>query len=85
MAIGNRTKEDRDESNDTIERAPSQYLPLNTYALAKEDLRHYQQQYVDMYFLRLAKLKPIVEQVAEEAWAEVEVYHTFTMPGNASV
>ncbi|KAJ5128713.1 hypothetical protein N7526_006879 [Penicillium atrosanguineum] len=30
--------------------------------------RHYQQQYDDMYFLRLAKLKPAVEQVAAAAW-----------------
>ena len=62
-----------DETYEAFERVPSQYLPHNTYELAKGDLRHYQQQYVDMYFLRLAKLKPIVEEVAQEAWADIEV------------
>jgi DNA polymerase delta subunit 2 len=40
--------------------------------------RHYQQQYGDMYFLRLAKLKPAVEQVAAEAWDgfSVREYHS---------
>ena len=34
---------------------------------------HYQQQYGDMYFLRLAKLKPAVEEIAAEAWEGCEV------------
>ena len=62
-----------DEIYEPIERTPSQYLSLHTYELAKGDLRHYQQQYVDMYFLRLATLKPVVEQIAQEAWADIEV------------
>jgi DNA polymerase delta subunit 2 len=33
-----------------------------------EKEKHYQQQYGDMYFLRLTKLKPAVEKIAEEAW-----------------
>jgi DNA polymerase delta subunit 2 len=33
-----------------------------------EKEKHYQQQYGDMYFLRLTKLKPVVEIIAEEAW-----------------
>ena len=72
------------ETYEAIERAPSQYLPLNTYELAKGDLRHYQQQYVDMYFLRLATLKPIVERVAQETWAEVEVHCTLIAKSNTS-
>lgn len=35
--------------------------------------RHYQQQYGDMYFLRLAKLKPAVEKIAMDAWGELIV------------
>lgn len=38
--------------------------------------RHYQQQYGDMYFLRLAKLKPAVEQVATQAWEGFSVRHS---------
>ena len=63
-------------SNDeypTIERRPSSYNPLHNFDLAKGEEKHYQQQYGDMYFLRLAKLKPAVEQIAEEAWAEIQI------------
>ena len=74
-----------DETYEALERAPSQYLPHNTYELAKGDLRHYQQQYVDMYFLRLAKLKPIVEEVAQEAWADIEVGQTPIAKVNSSI
>lgn len=49
-----------------MERLPSIYKPSSTYALEKE--KHYQQQYDDMYFLRLTKLKPAVERIAAEAW-----------------
>jgi hypothetical protein len=49
-------------------RVSSVYNPLHTFALPKADQRRYQQQYGDMYFLRLAKLKPEVEKVAGEAW-----------------
>ena len=31
-------------------------------------MRHYQQQYADMYFLRLARLKPVVAEIAAAAW-----------------
>ncbi|KAI9775310.1 MAG: hypothetical protein M1839_001294 [Geoglossum umbratile] len=68
---------DRDEGGDflrapsgreypVISRAPSSYNPLQTFHLDAE--KHYQQQYADLYFLRLAKLKPAVEDVAAEAW-----------------
>ncbi|KAH8428653.1 DNA-directed DNA polymerase delta subunit POL31 [Aspergillus melleus] len=49
-------------------REPSYYNPLHTFQLPPGQERHYQQQYGDMYFLRLAKLKPAVEEVAVEAW-----------------
>jgi len=49
--------------------------------LAKGDQKHYQQQYGDMYFLRLAKLKPAVEELAAEAWAGLEVgFNTLLIP-----
>ena len=57
-----------DASYEPIERAPSAYNPLHSFSLPKGDNRHYQQQYGDMYFLRLAKLKPAVEAIAKEAW-----------------
>lgn len=31
-------------------------------------MRHYQQQYADIYFLRLARLKPTVAEIAVAAW-----------------
>ncbi|KAL2215546.1 putative DNA polymerase delta subunit 2 [Thermoascus aurantiacus ATCC 26904] len=49
-------------------REPSSYNPLHTFKLPRGDERHYQQQYGDMYFLRLARLKPAVEEIAKEAW-----------------
>jgi len=63
----------RDRKYHTIERNPSLYNPLHTFELAKGDQKHYQQQYVDMYFLRLAKLKPAVEDIAKEAWQDFQV------------
>ncbi|KAL7817895.1 DNA polymerase alpha/epsilon subunit B domain-containing protein [Trichoderma gracile] len=52
-------------------RAPSAYKPLHSYALDKN--RSYKQQYGDMYFLRLAKIKPAVEEVAAKAWQDTEI------------
>ncbi|KAI9865921.1 MAG: hypothetical protein M1813_001888 [Trichoglossum hirsutum] len=49
-----------------ITRAHSSYNPLQTFHLDAE--KHYKQQYADLYFLRLVKLKPAVEGVAAEAW-----------------
>ena len=56
-----------------IERYTSHYNPTNRYILARGDQKHYHQQYADTYFLRLAKLKPVVEKIAEEAWTGFEV------------
>ncbi|KAI9781589.1 MAG: hypothetical protein M1835_004269 [Candelina submexicana] len=57
----------------THTRLPSSYNPLSTFVLAKGDQKHYQQQYGDMYFLRLAQLKPAVEEIASEAWEGVQI------------
>ncbi|KAL4913454.1 DNA polymerase alpha/epsilon subunit B-domain-containing protein [Aspergillus aurantiobrunneus] len=51
-----------------VHRSHSVYNPLDTFRLPPGQERQYQQQYGDMYFLRLAKLKPAVERVAVEAW-----------------
>ncbi|KAM3510627.1 hypothetical protein MY11210_005712 [Beauveria gryllotalpidicola] len=48
------------------QRDESSYKPLSTFALDQQ--RSYQQQYGDMYFLRLTKIKPAVEEVAAAAW-----------------
>lgn len=41
-------------------------MPLDSFALDKT--RQYQQQFADLYFLRLTKIKPAVEEVALAAW-----------------
>ncbi|KAL2263603.1 hypothetical protein VTK26DRAFT_6070 [Humicola hyalothermophila] len=51
---------------DSLERCESKYKPLHTFALPKD--RQYQQQFADIYFLRLTKIKPAVEAVASAAW-----------------
>ena len=56
----------RDSPHVVQSRPASDYKPLHTYDLDKA--RSYQQQYGDMYFLRLTKIKPAVEQVAATAW-----------------
>ena len=65
-----------DEAYPTIKRLNSSYNPLDTFALPRGDDKQYRQQYGDMYFLRLAMLKPAVEQLAAEAWGEMEVLST---------
>ncbi|KAI5272422.1 hypothetical protein E4T47_04293 [Aureobasidium subglaciale] len=57
----------------TLERTPSSYNPLRSFHLAKGEQKHYQQQYADMYFARLAVLKPAVERIASEAWDGFEI------------
>ncbi|KAM4056119.1 DNA polymerase alpha/epsilon subunit [Hirsutella rhossiliensis] len=47
-------------------RAASSYKPLSTFLLDKQ--RSYKQQYGDMYFLRLTKIKPAVDEAASAAW-----------------
>jgi DNA polymerase delta subunit 2 len=41
--------------------------------LPKGEKKHYAQQFADLYFLRLAILKPDIEKIAREAWANFEV------------
>ncbi|KAL2118381.1 hypothetical protein VTJ04DRAFT_8041 [Mycothermus thermophilus] len=55
----------------TLERIESNYHPLHTFALPKE--RNYHQQFADIYFLRLAKVKPVVEEIASAAWEDTVV------------
>jgi DNA polymerase delta subunit 2 len=62
-----------DSQHSMLERKPSTYTPLPSYDLPKGEQRHYQQQYADMYFARLAQLKPAVESLASEAWATFEL------------
>lgn len=56
------------------ERVSSTYNPLQTFLLPKGEERRYQHQFADMYFLRLAEIKPVVEQIAQEAWEDFEVW-----------
>jgi DNA polymerase delta subunit 2 len=56
-----------------LERLPSAYNPMHSFVLPKGEHKHYMQQYGDMYFLRLAKLKPAVEAVAADAWEDFEI------------
>jgi hypothetical protein len=59
---------DSDSTREPLERTPSAYNPLHSFRLPRGEGKHYQQQFGDMYFLRLAKLKPVVEAIAKEAW-----------------
>ncbi|KAL8730026.1 MAG: hypothetical protein Q9166_004350 [cf. Caloplaca sp. 2 TL-2023] len=63
----------RGEDYPVLNRQPSYYNSLDTFTLANGDQKHYQQQYGDMYFLRLAKLKPAVEAIADEEWKDFEI------------
>ena len=47
------------------------YKPLTTFHLEKD--RQYQQQFSDMYFLRLTKIKPAVEQIASASFEGVVI------------
>lgn len=61
-------------SNDSeipLERRQSSYKSLKTFALDKE--KQYQQQYGDMYFLRLTKIKPAVEEIASTAFGDLVI------------
>lgn len=61
-----------------LQRYASHYNPSRRYNLARGGQKHYHQQYADIYFLRLAKLKPAVEIMAEEAWKGFEVKHSLS-------
>lgn len=57
---------DRGNPEDALERAPSDYKPLHSFHLDRD--KSYQQQFADMYFLRLTKIKPAIEELASAAW-----------------
>lgn len=57
----------------THERGNVIYNPLPTFTLPRDEGKHYQQQYADMYFTRLAQLKPAVESIAAEAFRDFEL------------
>lgn len=54
-------------------RTPSTYNPLYSFRLGRGDTKQYQQQFADIYFLRLAKLKPVVEKIAQADWEDFEI------------
>ncbi|KAF4978123.1 hypothetical protein FZEAL_5455 [Fusarium zealandicum] len=66
-AEGSLLQKPSDAAHQVPSRAVSSYKPLHSFALNKQ--RSYQQQYGDMYFLRLTKIKPAVDLVAEAAWS----------------
>ncbi|KAI1284644.1 DNA polymerase alpha/epsilon subunit B-domain-containing protein [Xylaria sp. FL0933] len=68
---GNLLRKPSGEAEDELERTASDYKPLHTFKLEKE--KSYQQQFADMYFLRLTKLKPSVEERASEAWRDTVI------------
>ncbi|KAK4192991.1 DNA polymerase alpha/epsilon subunit B-domain-containing protein [Podospora australis] len=55
-----------EDAREPLERRESNYHPLNTFALPKD--RPYKQQFADIYFLRLTKIKPAVEEHSIAAW-----------------
>jgi DNA polymerase delta subunit 2 len=78
MAITNGASDDAllskpSDDHATLDRTASVYNPLPTYNLPRGKDVHYQQQYADMYFTRLAQLKPAVEAIASEAFSDYEI------------
>jgi DNA polymerase delta subunit 2 len=67
------TKPTKDESFTLLNRIFSSYNPLYSYRLPHGENKNYMQQYGDMYFLRLAKLKPVVELIATGEWDDFEI------------
>ncbi|KAH7266908.1 DNA polymerase alpha/epsilon subunit B-domain-containing protein [Fusarium redolens] len=63
---GSLLRKPSETSHQVPSRSTSVYKPLQSFVLDKQ--RSYQQQYGDMYFLRLTKIKPAVDKVAAEAW-----------------
>jgi len=55
------------------QRLGTEHTVTTTYTLKE---RTYQQQFSDIYFLRLSKLKPAVEEVAAATWRGVSVRST---------
>ncbi|KAI1776358.1 DNA polymerase alpha/epsilon subunit B-domain-containing protein [Hypoxylon cercidicola] len=68
---GNLLRAPSGKPEEELERVSSTYKPLLSFRLEKD--RSYKQQYADMYFLRLTKIKPAVEQLASAAWDDTEI------------
>ena len=66
-------KLDKSHKYETIQRHPSSYNPLYSFRLPHGENKHYMQQFGDIYFLRLAKLKPVVERIGIEEWEDFEI------------
>ena len=62
-----------DEAFPKLDRLPSAYNPMHSFLLPKGEHKRYMQQFSDIYFLRLAKLKPSVEAAANDAWQDFEI------------
>lgn len=62
-----------DDRYGEVKRVPSNYNPLYSFRLPRGDNKQYEQQFADIYFLRLAKLKPVIEKVAAEEWKGYEI------------
>ncbi|KAI1659038.1 DNA polymerase alpha/epsilon subunit B-domain-containing protein [Daldinia decipiens] len=63
---GNLLRKPSGKTEDELQRASSDYKSLHSFRLDKD--KPYKQQFADMYFLRLTKIKPAVEQLASAAW-----------------
>ncbi|KAI1102390.1 DNA polymerase alpha/epsilon subunit B-domain-containing protein [Jackrogersella minutella] len=68
---GNLLRKPSGKPEDELERVPSNYKPLHSFKLDKD--KSYQQQFADMYFLRLTKIKPAVEELASAAWEDTVI------------
>ncbi|ETN38580.1 uncharacterized protein HMPREF1541_06617 [Cyphellophora europaea CBS 101466] len=63
----------KDDKFQERSRIPSAYNPMYSYRVGREDTKQYHQQFADIYFLRLAKLKPIVEKIGKADWEDFEI------------
>ena len=54
-------------------RLSSSYNPMYSFRLPRGETKQYMQQFGDMYFLRLAKLKPVIEKIAYEEWQDFDI------------
>lgn len=67
------TKPTKNDNFAQLNRTSSSYNPLHSYRLPHGENKNYMQQFADTYFLRLAKLKPVVEAIANHEWEDFEI------------
>jgi DNA polymerase delta subunit 2 len=60
-----------DTPTSSLERPESNYKSLDNFSLPND--RQYKQQFADIYFLRLTKIRPAVEEVATAAWQDTKL------------